>query len=77
MPLACARSVNFGVDDRDVELRLGGQLLDRGLEPPGPFLLRLGAPPHEPVHQLLPGRRLEEDEERPGHRPALPWADEF
>ena len=32
-------ALNFGVDDRHVELRLGGQLLDRGLQPAGPLLL--------------------------------------
>ncbi len=65
-----ARIVNFGVDQRDVELVLGGQLLARGPQPALPLLLRLGPPAHEPAHQLLPGRRLEEDEQRVGH--ALP-----
>src|SRR5688572_29159472 len=55
-------SVNFVVDDGDVELALRGQLGSRGLEPALPLGLALGAAPDESAYELVPGRRLEEDE---------------
>src|SRR5918993_204986 len=69
------RSVNFVVDDGDVELALRGQLGPRGLEPALPLGLALGAASDEPADELVPGRRLEEDEQRLRHRLAdLPGA---
>src|SRR5687768_2672253 len=62
------RLLNLAVHDRDVELRLGRQLDQGGLEPTGPFLLRLRPSADQSADQLLPGRRLEEDEQRLGHR---------
>src|SRR5690349_12997284 len=58
------------VDDRDVELGLGGELLPRGREPPLALLLRLGATADEPPDELLPRGRAEEDEA--GARQRLP-----
>src|SRR6478752_7456237 len=67
--------VNFVVDDGDVELALGGQLGPRGLEAALPLGLGLGAAADETAYELLPRRRLEEDEQRLGHRLAhLPGA---
>src|SRR6478735_3137277 len=60
--------VNFVVDDGDVELTLGRQLGPRGLEATLPLGLGLGAPADEATYELLPRRRLEEDEQRLRHR---------
>ena len=55
----------------------GGQFLARGGQPPVALRLALGAPADQAADQLLPGRRLQEDEQRVGHgRPRTcraPW----
>src|SRR6478672_8654261 len=61
-------SVNFVVHDGHVELALGGQLGPRGLEPALALGLALGATADEAAYELVPRRRLEEDEQRVGHR---------
>src|SRR3954452_17552829 len=48
------RSVNFVVDDRHVELRLGGELLARGLQSAFAFLRRLGSQADQTTDQLVP-----------------------
>src|SRR6476646_3883030 len=66
---------NVVVGDDDIELARGGQLVPRGGQPNRALLLGLGAAADEPAHQLLPARRLQEDEQRLGHGPAdLPGA---
>src|SRR5512139_2654360 len=63
-----ARSVNFVVHHRHVELRLCRELLLRGLEPALPLLWRLGAAADQAAHQLLPRGRGQEHEQGLGHR---------
>src|SRR5436190_11506864 len=77
--LSCASPENQGyqliahvldgrVDQGDVELRFGGQLGARLLQPPGDEPGRLGAAPVEPADKLIPRRRRQEDQQRARNR---------
>src|SRR5690606_32096 len=56
------RAVHVVVDDRDVELLLGGELDARRGEPALTLLRVLGAPADQAAHQLVEAGRGEEDE---------------
>src|ERR1017187_8493409 len=58
------------VNERDIELGPGPQLDLGGFQPPPDHRLRLGLAGGQPAHQLVPGRRRQEDQERSRHRRA-------
>src|SRR3954454_9251000 len=62
------RLLDRGVDDRGVELVLGGQLDPRRVQPGLDHLRRLGAAPPRPPFQLVPARRRQEDQQRVGQQ---------
>src|SRR5437868_6736157 len=55
------------VDQHLVELRPRRELDPRGLEPTRDDVGRFGAAPDQPAYELVPARRLEEDEQRVRH----------
>src|SRR4051794_36204147 len=63
-----ARLLDRGVDDRGVELVLGGELDPRCVQPGLDHLRRLRAPPAQPPFQLVPARRRQEDQQSIGHQ---------
>src|SRR5690606_9578209 len=56
------------VDDRHIELRLRGELLERVLQPVPDGLWIVRTPPDQAPLKLLPARRSEEDQSRLWHR---------
>src|SRR5258708_27140512 len=60
------------VNQRDIELGLGGQLDPRDLQPPADDVGGFPAPAGEPADQLCPRRRDHKNHERPRNPPAHP-----